>query len=592
MNVIPLASTSRLKSLGPPSWSETYSCWGDSQVEGYSTPFQDDAVRLGEDSMEDRDSQGRTRLRQVALDGSREQVQQLFAEGADINASGRRGSQPLHYAASGAFTEVAGHLVGSGASIGATDGSGWTHPHSAAATELKGCGNLRDMEKLLKTRPEPSTTDLRGNTPLHLALAHADSADWTQLPSVKRLLDQGADVNLHNAAGVTPFQMALEHLGSQIPPALITMFLQHGANVNLRNTAGVTPFQVALEHLGSRIPPALITMFLQHGANVGLKDRKGILPFQLYLEKLRPFRYCHPFLKDETNAVARAFLVYGATPNITSRPEESLLCYLLRDGDYLRYNPELVLLICEKANPNFRGRGGDYPLHEVIACSIKHGLNCVGVLQLLLDRGADPNAVNDAKVSPLLALLSTRGKRLETLRMTKALLEKGADPMLRDSYGRLAVYEVVKLYEGEVRRDIVKLLLSASSNPCELLNRDSPPIGPEDIWWQLFDVALQSSRAGYPCIGLIALRNKGWLLPATTDQAVIHAVALTVTAEAGLDHFTSEEWNGSQGASSTPCAPAIHAGDFTGDFASLLRVCQQQGIEVDRHYHYQLDRFE
>jgi ankyrin repeat protein len=412
------------------------------------------------------------------------------------------------------------------------------------------------MENLLKAGPELSPSDFLGNTPLHLALTHANPVDWVQLCLVEKLLD-------------------------------------HGADVNLRNAVGMTPFQIALEHLGSPIPFALIAMFLQHEADVGLKDRKGIPPFQMYLERCRSFRYGHPSLKEEINSVVKAFLAHGASPNATSQTGDSLLCWLLRCGDCLRCNPELVLLICEKANVNFRGPGGNYPLHEVTTCSIKHGPNCVNVLQYLLDRGADPNAVNDAGVSPLLALMSGKGKRSETLRMTKALLENGADPMLRDSSGRLAVYEAAKFYEGEVQRDIVRELLSASSNLEELFNgRDTTPIGHEELWWQLFDVALQSSRVGYPGIGLRILRDKGRLLPATAEQAAIHAAALTVVAEIGLHGFAFEEGDHSCGAPSASHASITHADDLVCGFSSLFRYCEQLGIEVDKWFHYQLDYFE
>src|SRR5579862_6869996 len=282
--------------------------------------------------------------------------------------------------------------------------------------------------------PQPPQTeaDIDGNTPLHLLLIHTDSAD-------------------------------------QIQPSYIKLLLDHGADVNLRNAAGRTPFQIALENLGSRIPPGLIGIFLQHGANVGLKDRRGVLPFQGYLEKCKSFRYGHPYLKEETNAVAEAFLAYGANPDTTSQPGESLLSYLLKLGDCLRFNPELALLICEKADVSFQGASGNYPLHEVTTHCTEHGTNCIKLFQLLLDRGADPNAVNYDNTSPLLALFNAKGKGIDILRMTEALLDKGADPMLRDFDGRLAIYEAAKLYRGEVRRDILKLLLSASSNPLDLI---------------------------------------------------------------------------------------------------------------------------
>ncbi|KAH0556567.1 hypothetical protein GP486_005575 [Trichoglossum hirsutum] len=549
-----LVSSSQLKPADPPSRSGPYR---DLEVEEYSTPFQEHTVHLGANrGWGGRDSQGRTRLHRAVQGRSRELVEQLLAEGADVNAGDCTGSRPLHCAASGAFADAVGLLVGSGANVGAKDHNGWTPLHIAAVTKSEGSDNLRTMDNLLKAGLEPCASDLLGNTPLHLVLIHAISADWVQLCLVEKLLDYGADVNLRNAAGMTPFHIALDHLGPQIPLVLITMFLHHGADV-------------------------------------GLKDRKGTPPFQAFLERCKSFRYGHPFLKEEINSVVKTFLAYGANPDAKSQTGDSLLCWLLRCGDCLRGNLELVLLLCERANVNFRGTGGNYPLHEVTTCSIKHGPNCVNVLQCLLNRGADPNAVNDSEVSPLLALFSGKGKRLETLEMTKALLENGADPMLRDSSGRLAVYEAARFYEGEVQQDIVRELLSAASNPGELLNGCSSPMGNEELWWQLFDVALLSSRAGYPGVGLAILRNKGWLLPAVTDRAAIHAAAQTVVAEIGLRDFAFDEGGDHSNGDLVPLGDSTtYTDDLVCDFASLFRYCKQQGIQVDRRFHYLMDRFD
>ncbi|KAI9774409.1 MAG: hypothetical protein M1840_004303 [Geoglossum simile] len=536
-------------------WHGPLNYWGDPQTEGYSAACRGAATCFGADRhSEYKDSEGRSRLHRAALEGSREKVEELLAEGAYVNAYDKRQCRPLHYAAAGGFAEIVELLVHSGAAIDAKDGGGRTPLHSAAASEAKsqrGLNILHTMEGLLKARLEPLDPDIDGNTALHLLLIHADSGD-------------------------------------QIQPSYIKLLLDHGADVNERNAAGRTPFQIALENLGSHIPPALIGIFLQHGANVGLKDRRGVLPFQGYLEKCKSFRYGHPYLKEETNAVAEAFLAYGASPDTTSQPGESLLSYLLQLGDCLRFNPELALLICEKADVSFRGASGNYPLHEVTTHSIEHGTNSIKLFQLLLDRGADPNAVNRANVSPLLALFEAKGKGINILIMTKALLNKGADPMLRDFNGRLAIYEAAKLYRGEVRRDILKLLLSASSSPQELIESDSNPIGYEELWWQFFDIALQSSRIGYHGLGLAILQTKEHLLSVTADRAAIHDAALTVVAEIGLYCSASEERDRTDSAPAKLCTSIFYANDFV----SLLQVCQDRGIVIDKMYHYLLDFIE
>ena len=98
------------------------------------------------------------------------------------------------------------------------------------------------------------------------------------------------------------------------------------------------------------------------------------------------------------------------------------------------------------------------------------------VLGLLRAKSGTAIAALAVKRDPVSAIIST----VINVSIVPLLLESGADPMLRDSSGRLAVYEAAKFYEGEVQRDIVRELLSASSNLEELFDkRDSTPIGYE-----------------------------------------------------------------------------------------------------------------
>jgi len=112
---------------------------------------------------------------------------------------------------------------------------------------------------------------------------------------------------------------------------------------------------------------------------------------------------------------------------------------------------DVKLLLLERgADPNAKDNAGRTPLH--FAAFRGH----VEVVKLLLERGADPNAKNDAGWTPL-HIAAQEGH----VEVVKLLLERGADPNAKNDAGWTPLHKATN--EGHV--EVVKLLLERGADP-------------------------------------------------------------------------------------------------------------------------------
>ncbi len=79
--------------------------------------------------------------------------------------------------------------------------------------------------------------------------------------TVRRLLDDGADVNARDAAGNTPLILAAFYAG----PECVELLLERGADVNAANKAGVTPL------IRAATDPEKTRLLVDAGANVRVR---------------------------------------------------------------------------------------------------------------------------------------------------------------------------------------------------------------------------------------------------------------------------------------------------------------------------------
>jgi ankyrin repeat protein len=300
-------------------------------------------------------------------------VRALLAQKADVNAPGKDGTPPLHWAVRVDDVPTARLLIAAGAQASLPNRYALT-PMAIAASN----GSAAMIAALLDAGADPNAPDPAGETPL------MNAARVGRLDAVTLLLDRGAAID----ATDTAFQQtALMVAVRENHPDVVKALMARGAVVNARTRTGRTPQWV----LPNSVPG------FGHGIGIvrgGLPDRGSRQP-----------------------------IPGGMTP----------LLYAARDG-----RMETVRLLLDGgADVNQPDVNGITPL--IIAITNNHP----DVARFLIDRGADIKAVDWYGRTPLWAAVETRNMDVDNatfensidrapyLELIQLLLERGADPNLR-----------------------------------------------------------------------------------------------------------------------------------------------------------------
>jgi uncharacterized protein len=374
---------------------------------------------------------GETPLMTCASTGNANAVRVLLARGADVNAKEPSQNQDaLMWAASERHPDVVRLLVEAGADPRAHTKKGFTALHFAARE-----GDIDSVRQLLasgvnvdiRSVPDPGkpgvpagprgpnqqATISEGSTPLLAATVRG------HVPLALFLLEQGADPNVLDA-GFTPLHWAsgtweggisnqvygfTDPMGGipnrQQKIALVKSLLAHGANPNARMT---------------RRPPGF------QGLGGGYEDAPGATPFLLAsaADDLEMMRLLHaaganPSLVTDTKATA-VMAASGLNRGIGESPTTEAQAL-----DAVKFLFEL----------GADAKGEMTTGENALFGAAYRGWNTL--LELLIEKGANVNALSKAGITPWLAA-SGYGDRLGGVLYNKAgadiLLKHGADPKL------------------------------------------------------------------------------------------------------------------------------------------------------------------
>ena len=173
---------------------------------------------------------------------------------------------------------------------------------------------------------------------------------------MKRLIDEGADVNAENKYGYYTPLLAAASDGQVV---IAKFLLSNGADVNQQNQIGRTPLHEASwnGHVG------VAELLLTNGADVDARDSSGATPLH--------------------QAVAKSHVAI------------------------------IKLLLTKGADLNARDRRGDMPLHRAIR------IGDTTVVQLLLTHGADANAKTKGRVNRPIRIARDLGGREYIIELLK-----------------------------------------------------------------------------------------------------------------------------------------------------------------------------
>jgi ankyrin repeat protein len=370
---------------------------------------------------------GETPLMTCAGTGSVDGVRLLLARGADVNAiEPSQHQDALMWAAAERHPNVVRLLVDAGANTKAHTRKGFTALHFAAregdidsVRQLLASGvniNARSLpdEKAPTGRgPGYQATLSEGSTPLLVATVRG------HVPLALFLLDQGADPNvldagftpLHWASGTWEGGISNQVYGFTDPMAgipnrqqkisLVKSLLAHGANPNARMT---------------RRPPGF------SGLGGGYEDAAGATPFLL------------ASAADDLEMM-RLLLAAGADPKLVTDSKATAVMAASGLNRSIGESPTTEAQALEAVRFLFDlgadARGATNIGENALFGAAYRGWNTL--LELLIEKGADVNAVSKAGITPWLAA-SGYGDRLGGVLYNKAgadiLLKHGADPKL------------------------------------------------------------------------------------------------------------------------------------------------------------------
>jgi ankyrin repeat protein len=178
------------------------------------------------------DGRGNTALMMAAQMGDVETLRLLTAEGADVNAANEQGATPLGNAVCSNRVEAVKFLLSKGARANSAIVSFGTVRHGPIAignlTPLMAAspyGSAELIGELIKAGADVNTKDVRGMTPLMLAVA----SETQDVNVVNLLLDSGAEPNVKSATGETALDWASKYGSLPIIAALKRASAQAGA---------------------------------------------------------------------------------------------------------------------------------------------------------------------------------------------------------------------------------------------------------------------------------------------------------------------------------------------------------------------------
>ena len=381
-------------------------------------------------------------------------VDELLADGVSVTAAEVDGTTALHWAAHHDRLEIAGLLLDAGAAVDAANRYGVT-PLALASVN----GSTPMITRLLEAGADPNLPNPEGETPLMTAARTGNAR------SIEALIEHGAEVD---AVEAWRGQTALMWATAQNQATAVEALLAAGADPNARSGRGFTPVLFAAREGHIDVLAALV----RAGADVD-----DALPSNgMSALVLAVYNAQYDF--------AKALLELGADPDTAGNGWTALHQVVWTRRPNLGRNPPFPVPLGEldafdlvralaaagadldarqtaeprDGNRNMLNRIGSTPFLQAAKVAD------TGMMQLLVDLGADPSITTEQGVTPLMAAAGVGiwkigenpGTNDEALAAVELAWELGNDVNAADTNGDSALHGAIHRGAGNVVRFLVE----------------------------------------------------------------------------------------------------------------------------------------
>ena len=366
----------------------------------------------------------RTILHVACEKGDLSIVKKVLEAGADPIITDRLGCTPLHYACENSHLECVREFVVQIPDV-ICDLMKAANKYGATPLSVRGdndrtilhvaCekGDLSIVEKVLEAGADPIITDRLGCTPLHYACKNS------HLECVSELMAQIPDVicdlmKVANKYGATPLSVrgdndrTILHVACEkgdLPT--VKKVLEAGADPNVTDKLGCTPLYYACKnsHLEcvsefmAQIPDAICDL-------LKISNKYGATPLSVRGDNDRTI--LHVACEKGDLSIVKKVLEAGADPNVTDRLGCTPLYYACKNShlecirEFMIQIPDVICDLMKISNKygatplSVRGDNDQTILH--VACE-KGDLS---IVKKVLEAGADPNSLDGSTFTPLM----------------------------------------------------------------------------------------------------------------------------------------------------------------------------------------------
>lgn len=248
-------------------------------------------------------------------------------------------------------------------------------------------GDTAAAQRLIKSGVAVSADDDVGSSALMYAAVYAD------LPTMRLLLEHGADVNHADKSGATALMWSIPDEGKA------RLLLEHGAKVNAVSTlTGRTPLLIAAGRPGAA---RIVRLLLDKGADPKARDKEGLTT-------------AHRAAFNGDAETMKLLLARGVDVNARGRGTTALLDAVNRNDSGM-----VDLLLAHGADVGALDEDGS----SVLAAATSYA--DVSMFQKLIAKGADPKLRGSGGADLMMAAAASDTPGPELIR---ELVKRGADP--------------------------------------------------------------------------------------------------------------------------------------------------------------------